>query len=123
MDLSWVTSIWLPLVTLAAYRLTRLWIDDALPPLPRVRDRLRLRIEARWERRVAKVGDPYDDRVYLYWGNPPLLSLINCYWCSGFWITLATIAGATFLPFWLWALPVLALALSAVVGIIAQLAD
>ncbi len=60
------------LVTLASYRIWRLWAHDALPPLIWARDRL--------ERSV--------DRHF----GPVWAAGVRCAWCSGFWASVAVVA-------------------------------
>lgn len=53
-SLEWVTNpLWLIVNALVAYRLTRLWVADMLPPLPRLRESVE-----RWAERTI------DDRMY-----------------------------------------------------------
>lgn len=143
------------LVALAAYRLTRLWVDDKLPPLPWFRsvvtDWANGRAEHRiWFAREADREDPEHQaevdragkaalrggyrasrvigpreqaenaRQGRYDGQPLPLFLINCYWCSGFWIGLALLLGCALLPTSVWILPVTALALSATTGLLSN---
>lgn len=87
------------LTTLAAYRVWRLWAEDAFPPTIWLRERLENAVESRfgglWAAGVA------------------------CPWCSGFWVSCAAVAAV-------WAvrpLPLPALwfgAVSTAVGLIAQ---
>lgn len=87
------------LITLSAYRLWRLWAEDALPPFMWARDRF----EAAVDRRFGST-----------WAAGTA-----CPWCSGFWISCATVAVV-------WALRPLPmpglwfLAVSTLVGLIAQ---
>lgn len=37
MNLAWISPLHLAVLVLASYRVTRLWIDDTLPPLPQLR--------------------------------------------------------------------------------------
>lgn len=129
MDLAWTSSpLWLVINVLVAFRLTRLWIDDSLPPLPRVRHVLRNAMERRWQQatlyrpsmpaeerdRRRKTGELYED-------IPPLTSLLDCYWCAGFWISLGVFLLATFVPLAVWAFLAVPLALSALVGLLSRL--
>lgn len=123
MNLAWTTSpMWLIINALTAYRITRLWIDDTLPPLPRVRRYLQDQMERRWEKLVDGDGK-FDRKYYPYTGGygtgpGPLGNLLDCYWCSGFWISLAVVLAASLLPATVWTLIALPFALSALVGII-----
>jgi hypothetical protein len=76
----------------AAYRLTRLLQVDSLPPLPAVRSWLITR---------------YPDH--------PLIELVSCPWCLGFWVSVGVVAADAFVPK-LWRPLALSLALSAAVG-------
>lgn len=97
MTLAWVpASWWLVIHALAAYRLTRLWTRDSLPPLPWLRDTVQNR-----------------------WGHKAWTELMDCPWCAGFWISLGVVlvASSPIATAWQWlALP---LAFSAVVGLLA----
>ena len=94
MTLAWVSSVWLVVHALAAFRLTRLWLLDSLPPLPAIRH-----------------------HVLQKWGNKWWTDLFVCGWCAGFWISAAVVAFASspLAPAWNWLS--LALAVSAVVGL------
>lgn len=72
MSLTWVMTPWVFVWTLAAARLTRLWTRDSLPPLPAFRQ-----------------------YVLTCWGTRPWVELVDCPWCAGFWITVATCAVAS----------------------------
>jgi hypothetical protein len=95
--LSWVSSpIWTLIYALAAFRLTRLWTRDTLPPLPRMREAVQSR-----------------------WGDRAWAELFDCPWCAGFWISLGVVlvSSSPIAPAWQWlAVP---LAISAMVGLIA----
>lgn len=100
MSLAWVSSVWLLVHALAAYRLTRLWTRDSLPPLPRFRQ-----------------------YVLDRWGNKAWAELVDCPWCAGFWISLgvALAASSPISAAWQWlSVP---LAISAVVGMLAARFD
>jgi len=127
MNLAWTTNpVWLIINTLAAYRLTRLWVSDMLPPLPRVRAFLRTKAQQRWDawahpvRATQAEWQARDRKQAAYNDTPPLSNLVDCYWCAGFWISLATALAASITPTWLWALPATALAMSALVGILGR---
>lgn len=143
--LEWLEHpVLLVLNALAAYRLTRLWVSDSLPPLPRLRDWWQMRAaghrpvrdrvyaaylrtqvdHAEWhlnasedEREEARLRRAEFDRLY---PESPLAALVTCYWCSGFWVSAAVVAAATFLPGSWWYLLAGPLAISAVVGLIAS---
>lgn len=95
MSLAWVEHPLLLVVNvLAAFRLTRLWISDSLPPLPRLRRYLLRRL-----------------------GTNPLAELVDCPWCAGWWISLGVVLLASTGSWWSWvAVP---LAVSALVGLLA----
>lgn len=76
----------------AAYRLTRLLQVDNLPPLPAVR---------------AWLVNRYPTH--------PLIELVDCPWCLGFWVSAGVVAADAVAPK-LWRPLALALALSAAVG-------
>jgi hypothetical protein len=109
---------------LVAYRLTRLWIEDALPPLPRVRQYLGRRAYERWTRQTHPAEattarwSEIDDLKRAYDDTPPLSYLLDCYWCSGFWISLAVFLVASLIPLTVWILIAVPFALSAVVGLL-----
>lgn len=120
MSLEWAENpVWLVINALCAYRLTRLWIDDMLPPLPWLRHKIKIWIDrdfinstsenpavGRWTRKVA-----------LY-GQMPLMYLLTCYWCAGFWVSIAVTLAASLIPSTAWTLLALPFALSAVVGLL-----
>lgn len=126
MNLAWTTNpLTVVLTALVAYRLTRLWISDTLPPLPRLRDWFMASVQNRWDRTTLSrpsLGDSVNGRRRetrrIYRDTPPLMYLLDCYWCSGFWISLATAVAATLLPPSVWTVISVPLALSAVVGLI-----
>lgn len=72
----------------AAYRLTRLWLKDDLPPLPAVR--------AAIATKAARYEDAHNGAEH------PLLPLSYCWWCSGFWISLGVVvlASSPLAPLW-----------------------
>lgn len=76
----------------AAYRLTRLLQVDSLPPLPQLRAWLVTR-----------------------YPTHPLIELVSCPWCLGFWVSAGVVAADAVAPK-LWRPLALALALSAAVG-------
>lgn len=79
LDASWMLSpVLLVVNTLAAVSFTRLWLVDSLPPLPRVRHYLQQRL-----------------------GDRPLVYLVVCGWCSGFWIALGVTLLACTGSWWL----------------------
>lgn len=97
---------------LAAYRLTRLVVDDTFPPVKWLRDR----IVAAHTTVVANPGGGTVDKP------GALAELVQCPWCAGFWVSVLVVAAHWAVPeIWL---PVsLVLALSAGVGIVSQLVD
>lgn len=158
MNLAWTATPWALVVALSAFRLSRLWIDDMIPPLPRIRaaieawatDRDAARLN---EAMAADRADPahvaamdeagkralaggYNttrtpgpreeaelDRQRTNGGMPVAMYLVNCYWCAGFWISAAVVLIAVFVPLTVWALPFLALSVSALVGLLAKAAE
>ena len=137
----------LAILTLAAWRLTRLAILDDFPPVQWVKQRLLARWPApdttypdtgqvvpdgefpsdgvivqgrKWVRQVAVT---WDDEVGEWLAVDPhwVGRLITCPWCLGFWVTAGVVAGWVLVPWsmWLW----LVLAMAALVGIVAQLVD
>lgn len=115
MSLAWTTSpLWLVINALMAYRLTRLWIDDDLPPLPALRRWARHRLDLASSRSARR-----DDHLSLYGGHP-LENLVGCYWCAGYWVSLGVFLAASLIPMTVWAFLAVPLALSAVVGLIAS---
>jgi len=143
-NIDWISHpVWLIVNGLVAFRLARLVVDDALPPLPRVRAALVAWAERRAAREIAEArradqaahgkpalvdGEPrigpHEQAVYdrrqPYDGEPSLVTLISCYWCAGFWTSVATVAGASLLPTTVWSLIAAPLALSAIVGLAAR---
>jgi hypothetical protein len=144
LNIEWIDSpLWLAVNALVAYRLTRLWVSDMLPPLPRVRMWIEDRSSAMWgpNRRKAAMleQDPvgrYSDYPggerqreadeltrNLYAHTPPIAYMVTCPWCSGFWISLVVALLASLIPLAVWAIPAVALAFSAVVGLLASITD
>jgi len=136
-NLAVLTGPWAVLLALAAFRLTRLWVDDTLPPLPRIRKAVDDWAIARWDRAehaaLARDRVEFDSGTprlrklrerHMESGNqPPITYLVTCYWCAGFWIGLAVVLVAVLVPVAVWAVPVAALALSAITGLLAQFTD
>lgn len=126
MDLAWTHNpLWVIINSLVAFRLTRLLIDDQLPPIPHLRDRVH-RFNDRWlaaQFDNATSQEAAIKRIGLLGGHHPVLSLITCYWCAGFWISAAVTAAASLLPAVVWMPIALPFALSAVVGLLARLSD
>lgn len=106
MNTQWMRDpVALTVNALAAYRLTRLWTRDSLPPLPRVRQHVLDKLD---EIQDAKGShEPH-----------PLAALVDCPWCIGFWISVGVVAAATVTPR-AWRPLATALAFSAVVANIA----
>lgn len=101
------TPLWASISVAAAYRLTRLWLKDDLPPLPTVRAAMARRFIA-YE--TAHEGESH-----------PLEPLTYCWWCAGFWFSLtAAILESVPATRRLWRPLALALASSAVVAIAAE---
>lgn len=136
-SLAWTASpLWLAVNALAAYRLTRLWVADMLPPLPRLRQSVEAWAHERWAPAQAKEREqtylhssppskmPPDSDHELtslfatYGGTPPLAYLVTCAWCSGYWISLAVFLLATLFPAAVWAFVAVPLAFSAVTGLL-----
>lgn len=91
---------------LAAYRLTRLWTRDMVPPMPAIRARIAQRLQAHED---AHDGVPH-----------PLAPLTDCPWCVGFWISVGVVAVASSPARRAWAPLAAALAFSAVTGQLAE---
>lgn len=120
MNLAWTSSpVWLVINALVAYRLTRLWIDDAVPPLPWLRQKIN-----NWINRpvIDKNASQEDTEAWtakvIRYGQHPLDYLMTCYWCAGFWISTAVVFAASLIPSTAWTLLALPFALSAVVGLL-----
>lgn len=97
------TPLWAAVTVGAAYRLTRLWLKDDLPPLPELR--------AAMARRFIAHEHAHEGKEH------PLLPLTECPWCAGFWISAGAVALELFPVTRRWWRPLaLALASSAVVG-------
>jgi hypothetical protein len=106
LNTKWMTSATaLTINALAAYRLTRLWTRDSLPPLPLVRQHVLDKLDEIQNRK----GVPREH---------PLAELVHCPWCVGFWISAGVVGAATFAPR-AWRPLATALAFSAVVANIA----
>lgn len=88
----------------AAYRITLLLQEDALPPLPALRERLNT-IAANLDATTTK-GKIQDELIYM----------VNCPWCLGFWVSVAVLLADAAVPR-LWRPLATALALSAAVGL------
>jgi hypothetical protein len=93
----------------AAARLTRLWLHDDLPPLPRLR--------AAIAKGAARYQETHNGAEH------PLLPLTYCAWCSGFWVSAAVVALASSPLAPLWRPVALALAYSATTGLADQHAE
>lgn len=105
-DTKWMTSpVALTVNVLAAYRLTRLWTRDSLPPLPELRQHVLDKLD--------KIQDAKGSTA-----SHPLSALVDCPWCIGFWISVGVVGAATFTPR-AWRPLATALAFSAVVANIA----
>lgn len=95
-SLAWTHDpVWLIVYVLTAYRLTRLWTRDLLPPLPAIRD---------------YVATRYAHKAWSL--------LFDCPWCAGFHIAwmVALIESSPLATAWHWvAVP---LAASAVIGLL-----
>jgi hypothetical protein len=97
-SLNWLHDpVWLAVNALAAARLTRLWTRDSLPPLPRWRDTVIERLNR---------NRPTEH---------PLVNLVDCPWCIGFWISAGVAVIMSLLPS-LWPVVAVPLAFSTVVG-------
>lgn len=69
--------VWL-ILSLAAFRLTRLIGWDDFPPVARLRSRL------------VREGDPRGRAIYadaVLYGRPLLAKFVHCAWCVGFWVS------------------------------------
>lgn len=108
MDTAWMRDpAQLTVNALAAARLTRLWTRDSLPPLPRLRQAVLDKLDA-----VQRQRGQHDDH--------PLVALVNCPWCIGFWLSAAVAAAATLAP-QAWRPIGTALAFSQTTGLLARL--
>ncbi len=127
MNLAWTHSpLWVIINSLVAFRLTRLLIDDMLPPFPYLRDKLVRWADQRYRSRLwgadrTLTEDQANAKLALTGGQHPLAYLVNCYWCAGFWISLAVVFAASLTPAAAWSVLALPFALSAVVGLFAHL--
>jgi|SRR5687768_2048078 len=101
------SPLWAVVTVMAAYRLTRLWLKDDLPPLPAVRALL--------GRKVAAYEAEHEGRAH------PLEPLTYCWWCAGFWVSLGAVVLESVPATRRWWRPLaLALASSAVVALAAE---
>lgn len=101
MNLSWLHDpVWLVVNALCAYRLTRLWTRDSLPPLPAVRQYV-----------IDRLNEGRES-------EHPATALVDCPWCIGFWIAAADTAIMSAIPRW-WPILAVPLAFSAVTGLLA----
>lgn len=116
----WHDPLLLVINVLAAYRLTRLVLLDEAPPLPRVRRSIERGALARWRKRHPAYGA--DDVRDAYGDQPPLVTLLSCAWCSGWWVSVAVMVAATLAGPW-WSLLAVPLALSALVGIVTMFVE
>lgn len=95
------------LVTLgASLRLTRLFVEDTITA------KFRARLAARWDAAVTK--DPVRaNRGWMY-----AVTLFECPWCIGFWISCLLTAGAAFSDGSSWYFyPAVALTVSYLIGV------
>lgn len=107
-----LTALALVLDLAACYRLTRLVVADTFPPIAYVRDR----IVRKHTRITANPGGGYTEEP------GPLAELVQCPWCASVWVGAAIALAQWRIPgVWLWVS--LALALSAVAGVVSQLVD
>lgn len=119
-NLAWTSSpVWLVINTLVAYRLTRLWIDDTVPPLPVWRHKLAMWIDRGYHQSTPEnpTIERWSKKVATY-GQMPLMYLVTCYWCVGFWVSVLVTLAASLIPSTVWPLIAVPFALSAVVGLI-----
>jgi hypothetical protein len=117
---TWFDSpVWLIVNALVAYRLTRLWIDDKVPPLPWLREKVQAYADRDFVNSTNEnpTVERWSKQIERY-GQPPLMFLINCYWCAGFWISAGTVLAAVLIPASVWPFIALPLALSAIVGLL-----
>lgn len=97
MSLSWATTFWIVIHSLAAYRLTRLITHDSLPPVKRMRE-----------------------YVLDRWGDNPWSELADCPWCMGFWVSVGVTILASTPADTVWRWVAVPLAMSAIIGLIAN---
>jgi hypothetical protein len=124
-NLTWATDpVWLIINALVAYRLTRLWVSDELPPLPSLRRKLDAWANQRWLTKThpklatTQEWDEIEELKRAYHDDAPVKRLWDCYWCAGFWISTGTILAASLIPFAVWQFIALPFALSAIVGLL-----
>jgi hypothetical protein len=138
-SLDWTASpLWLAVNALMAFRLTRLWVADMLPPLPRLRAAVKRRAYSRWDREAEAAAEldtyrplgaeplhvrAFERKSQLAGGQPAITYLVTCYWCSGYWWSLLVFLGAAVVPTAVWAFLAVPLAFSAVTGLLAQEAE
>lgn len=122
MSLDWINEpragITLIVTMLAAFRLTRFIVADALP-FGVLRDRVRENLNERtpWARKPwAQLTYAETRRHKVFEGEHPLAYLFTCYWCAGLYVSVACVLLASTGAWWLWA--AIPLAVSAVVGIL-----
>lgn len=136
MNLAWIHDpLLLIIAALAAFRLTRLWVDDMLPPLPAIRAAIRSWAFIRYDQAEADaleadradpetIGTPrlnrWRTRATTNGGQPAVVYLVDCYWCAGFWISVGVFVAASLIPTVAWTLLAVPLALSAITGLIAD---
>lgn len=124
-------------VVLGAWRITRLVVRDAFPPIARIRDWI---IERHPTDDTAFLGshvtDPDMTATFTIHGTPVLMGddehgmpiwfpirdtviggLISCVWCIGFWIATATVAAYAWTPSWT-VITLTPFALSAAIGFV-----
>lgn len=79
------TALLLVVMTLATYRLTRLLVTDAFPPIRWVRNKL----AGGW------AGPDQDVPIYRApWSPQWLADLVSCSWCASGWVSLGIVLGS-----------------------------
>jgi len=124
MSLDWINTPMLFVINmLAAFRLTRLVVADAIP-FGTLRQRLMDHLEARtpWGRKPWPQLTRTETRAHgVYDGLHPLAYLVSCYWCAGLYMAVLTSLLASTGDWWWWAAT--PLAASAAIGLLANLDD
>lgn len=118
MQLAWVNSPLFLVYALAALRLTRLWTTDSLPPLPQLRASLHMWLARRRARDVNNRLSKGTLTPIEAARDHHMSKLLTCAWCVGFWISAAVVLAASSPIEPYLRLLALALAFSAIVGLL-----
>lgn len=119
--------LWLVVNALAAFRLTRLLVVDAVP-FGLLRTRISDWAIDRWEPgRLFGTGAPMTTRqrqaYRAFEGQPPLAYFVSCSWCVGMYVGVPTAVVAVAVPTAVWVWLAVPLAFSAVTGLLSHAAD